>query len=121
MLTVLVHKSYNTIQSKKCDPTQIFFVLLIYQQTKSSRDAVKLAHIIDTQLYLFCENLVLVSFILILSYEAEFYKPTILKFHPPFLQDYSICSNARLISTQFLLQLLTQMNGACIMVSSVGV
>ncbi len=41
----------------------------------------------------------------ILSYEAGFYKPTvILKVHPPFLQDYSICNNARLISTQFLLQ-----------------
>ena len=27
----------------------------------------------------------------ILSYEAGFYKPTVLKFHPPFLQDYSTC------------------------------
>jgi hypothetical protein len=40
----------------------------------------------------------------ILSYEAGFYKPTFLKVHPPFLQDYSICNYARLISTQFLLQ-----------------
>ncbi len=33
-------------------------------------------------------------------YEAGFYKPTVLKV----LQDYSICNNARLISTQFLLR-----------------
>jgi hypothetical protein len=40
----------------------------------------------------------------ILSYEAGFYKPTVLKVHPPFLQDYSICNNARLNSNQFLLK-----------------
>jgi hypothetical protein len=38
----------------------------------------------------------------ILSYEAGFNKPTILK--PSLFQDYSICNNARLISNQFLLQ-----------------
>jgi len=37
------------------------------------------------------------------SYETGFYKPTVLKVHLPFLEDYSICNNARLISTQFLL------------------
>ena len=42
----------------------------------------------------------------ILSYEAGFYMPTVLKVHPPLLQDYSKCNNARLISTQFLLQTL---------------
>jgi hypothetical protein len=37
----------------------------------------------------------------ILSYEAGFFKPTILKVHPPF---FRITAYARLISTQFLLQ-----------------
>jgi hypothetical protein len=57
---------------------------------------------------------------LILSYEAGFYEPTVFKVHSPFLQDYSICNNARLISNQFLLQVFDQMNGAWKMVSSVG-
>jgi hypothetical protein len=35
---------------------------------------------------------------------AGFYKPTIPRSPPSLLQDYSICNNARLISTQFLLQ-----------------
>ncbi len=39
----------------------------------------------------------------ILSYEGGFKKPTVFKINPPFLQDYSICNKARIISTQFLL------------------
>ncbi len=65
----------------------------------------------------------LTSFMFILSYEAEFYKPTVLKVHPP---NSRISAHATLpgrlkhIIISFCSRLLIQMNNAWKMVSSVG-
>jgi len=80
-----------------------------------------ITYFVENRFFFFCGSLVWLADKLhfILSYEAGFYKPTVLKFHPPFLQDYSICNNARLISTysNFCSRLLIQMNGAWKLVS----